>query len=336
VWNCCYRPYYASAAVWSATGGVVVSNCIFTLNQNSGGAYKASVFNSIFSNGGGAGLCTLNNCLVTNCPGGLGTCTANNCLIVNNFATEGGGAVGCILNNCTLTGNIAYNLGGGAFRSVLNNCISYYNWGLTGTNYDGTCTLSNCCTWPLPQNGAGNFTNAPLFVSQTNGDYHLQSNSPCINAGNNAYVVGSTDLDGKPRISGGTVDVGAYEFQNPASIISYAWLDQYGLPTDGSADFVDTDGDGMNNWQEWRAGTDPTNPLSILKLVSPSMTVSNVTVTWESVPTRNYYLLRSTNLSTPGSFSLLATNIPGASGTTSYNDTNAPSAGEVLYRVGVQ
>jgi hypothetical protein len=46
--------------------------------------------------------------------------------------------------------------------------------------------------------------------------------------------------------------------------------------------------------------------------------------------------LRSTNLGVPNSFSLLATNIPGLSGTTSFTDPNAPSAGQVYYRVGVQ
>ncbi len=46
-------------------------------------------------------------------------------------------------------------------------------------------------------------------------DFHLQENSPCIDTGTEAQVVATKDLDGNPRISGVTVDMGAYEFQWP-------------------------------------------------------------------------------------------------------------------------
>ena len=143
-------------------------------------------------------------------------------------------------------------------------------------------------------------------------------------------------MDGLARISSGTVDIGAYEYQNPASAISYAWLQQFGLPTDGLADAVDTDKDGLNNWQEWISGTIPTNAASVLRLLPPAQDSAGVKVSWESVTNQTYFLERSTNLGVNPAFRLLATNLVGWSGTTTFTDTNAPLASPRFYRVGTQ
>ncbi len=49
----------------------------------------------------------------------------------------------------------------------------------------------------------------PLFLAPWIADYHLLPGSPCIDAGANAVVVGSTDLDDSARIFpvGGTVEL---------------------------------------------------------------------------------------------------------------------------------
>jgi hypothetical protein len=307
-----YRTY-TGGGVWCESVSAVVSNCVLsgnTANDYGGGAYSG---------------------------------TLNNCILTGNSAGQGGGAALGTLNNCTLTGNSAGYQGGGATRCTLNNCIVYYNTAAFGyANHDAgyppsSITLNYCCTTPIPfsQYGTGNIGGEPLFVN-TNGwsNLRLQSNSPCINAGNNAYAMTTTDFDGLPRISGGTVDMGAYEFQSVDPF--HQWLAQYGLPANGSADYVDSDLDGHNNWQEWVAGTNPTNPVSVLRLGLPLVTPGDVMLTWTSVTNRFYTLESATNLNSAPAFSVLKSNLTGLPGTTSWTDTNHPAAGPRYYRVRVE
>jgi hypothetical protein len=128
--------------------------------------------------------------------------------------------------------------------------------------------------------------------------------------------------------------MGAYEFSSPSSKISYAWLQSYALPIDGSEDFVDPDVDRMNNWQEWRSGTDPTNALSVLRLLPPIRSGSDVLVRWQSVAGKRYLLERSTHLGPSGGFIPLITDISAQSDFTTYAEPNA--GGEsFFYRVSV-
>jgi hypothetical protein len=268
--------------------------------------------------------------------GGTHDVTLNNCNLRSNAADYyGGGASGGGLNNCTLTGNSAYFGGGGSYEGTLNNCILYYNTAGSGSDSNFfNSTLRYCCTTPLP-GGSGNITNEPAFLDYAGGNLRLQSNSPCINAGRNAVVSATTDLDGQSRIVAETVDIGAYEFPSPASLISYAWLQQFGLPVDGSADDTDSDGDLLNNTQEWRCRTDPTNALSVLRLLTPLPTANDVNVSWQSEAGVDYFLERSTNLAASTPFLPLATNLIGQVGTTTFTDTNTPGPQPSFYRIGV-
>ena len=131
------------------------------------------------------------------------------------------------------------------------------------------------------------------------------------------------------------VDVGAYEFQGSGVGEFTGWLQQYGLATDGSGDNGDADDDGMNNWQEWRCGTDPTNSLSVLSMLAPSNSVSGLTVNWQGVSNRTYFLECSTNLLGQPAFTPVQSNIVGQVGTMSFTDTNATGTGPFFYRLGV-
>lgn len=326
----------------------VVSNCLFTGNS---AIYGGGVYSGVDVYSAGTNFsCVFSNNVAQDRGGGGFAGTYVNCLFVGNTATSGGAVSTQLsgkvaLHHCTVYGNSASFRGGGVAEMgaagggyiYASNCIIVGNVAPTGPNYfSGASLFAFCCTSPVPASGIGNFNSNPQFSNPLAGDFHLQPSSPCINGGGSAYVAIISDLDGSTRVVGGTVDIGAYEFQSPSSVLSYAWAQRYGLPTNGSADFADPDADGVNNYGEWRSDTIPTNAISVLRMVSATNIPAGANVTWQSVATRSYWLERATSLSLPTPFQPVATNIAGVVGTKTFTDTSATNGGPYFYRVGVQ
>lgn len=108
----------------------------------------------------------------------------------------------------------------------------------------------------------------------------------------------------------------------------------HNLSVNGSADYLDSDHDGSNNWHEWQSETDPWNALSVFKLWPPVADASGITLSWNSIYGRWYHLERSTNLNAQPAFTTIITNIFGSwAATTSVKDTQATNAGPSFYRV---
>lgn len=205
-------PYFGGG-VYCDEGGMVL-NCIISKNsaQHAGGGGFCRL-GTIIQN------CTISGNSVTAFGGGiicLETSIIRNCTIYGNSANNSGGGVfldeGNIVRNCTIYGNLVNDSGGGVFfnaDSMIQNSIVWNNFASSGSNFNSG-TINYSCSFPLPS-GDGNISNDPQFVSISN--FHLQATSPCRNAGTNmSWMWTATDLDGNPRIIGGIVDMGAYEF----------------------------------------------------------------------------------------------------------------------------
>jgi len=98
----------------------------------------------------------------------------------------------------------------------------------------------------------------------------------------------------------------------PASVTSDEWkIAFFGSVTNSLAgDDVDADGDGALNWQEYLAGTNPTNGMSRLQFTSASLStngVSGAAIDWLTAPGKTYILQSSPALNS-GNWTPLNTN----------------------------
>ncbi len=224
------------------TSSPTVTNCLFSDNfaYTGGGIFNMGTSSPIVTN------CLFSDNSALQSGGGMfnfgsSSPTVTNCTFSGNSSHIGGGMCNegssPIVINCTFFGNSADHGSGmcnndyspishlfvleGSFP-IVTNCIFWDVASSTDNkiyNFSGsspTITYSNI-QGGYP--GTGNINQDPLFVDPANGNFHLQSGSPCIDAGDNtAPEIPGLDFDGDDRIIDGDgngnaiVDMGVDEF----------------------------------------------------------------------------------------------------------------------------
>jgi hypothetical protein len=103
------------------------------------------------------------------------------------------------------------------------------------------------------------------------------------------------------------------------------WKQQYGFdPFDPTVAGADPDHDGVNNLQEYLAGTNPTNAASHFTITSLALTNGNVRVYWSAVGGKSYVLQTNSDLGAAFSDASPAIAVPGTVETvTNYLDSGA-------------
>ena len=331
----------AVRCVWMGNGGTLSG---FTLTNGSTGVSGDGI---VDRSGGGAWCspgavierCRIVQCSATERGGGVYSGNLRSSVLFGNYSGyDGGGAHSSVLLGCSVVSNRARYLAGGVYGGTVTSSIVYFNSANT-PNYQST-TMDGSCSLPSQ---AGIVTTAdPGFRNVAEGDLTLSNGSPCINAGvSEPWMAGEVDFAGNPRVIGGTVDIGAYEFAGgaTASGIPWQWLLDYDLATDGTADGEDVDGDGQTAYAEQRAGTHPWDPLSALGLGSAAAADLGDGVfpifRWASVSGRVYRVGLSTNLLV-GFDALVADDVPATPPENTVTDRTDAAASFKVYRVEVK
>ena len=323
------------------------------LNNQAGGSGASVICDYIFSYA---------SITVFGGGGGVSHSTLNSCLLNGNTANAGGGAIFSDLINCTVAANQATGIqfnaymlgGGGMFAGSAINCIfdDNHDLGSFGTadadTPKGYCYyygmgvgIKNSCLNNI--SGDGNVTGRATFVS---GTYELQVGSIGIHGGTNVpATLGARDLAGQPRIYGGIVDMGAYEYTPGSDTADY---DGDGIPNDweslsglnpgiSNSPTIDSDGDGQADMFEYVADTQPTqrdSTFPLLEVIQPPLGSMSLVVDPTST-SRVYGVHWTTNLlAQPQVWTLVPPERSGSGSAVTFTLTNdGPSR---IYRTGVR
>jgi len=269
--------------IYCSESSSIVSNNIISSNGNPN---NATTDFAIFCNN--SSLTISNNLIMDNLEVAIYTSWSgsDSALILNNTIANNvdDHGVWCYESSPTIKNNIIIGNNGGIVAIYSSFPEISYNdvWNNTWANYDEQ-TGSSC------EPGIGDISADPMFVDAANGDYHLQYNSPCIDAGTNAPELPDYDFDGDSRILDGdndgtaVVDMGADEY-----VIIYCKLiietstggttdpspGVYSRPegTEVQVEAIPDSGYEFSSWSGDASGT--TNPITITMDLDKSITAN--------------------------------------------------------------
>ena len=254
----------SAGGIYCYSSDALIADCIITGNTSTAGA--GGIFcryaNQTISN------CTISDNFTETVGGGICCNDASpiidHCLITGNTANLSGGGMECYISsptitNCTISANTAAMVGGGIesfdstptivntiiegnfgggiyFFNGINASITYGNfYNNEGGDFTGDPPQGLGGIITINTNGDScdayfNIFADPLFVDPSSGNYHLQANSPCIDAG---------DPASPPDPDNTAADMGAFYFDqgttSPVSITLTPYNPPVQIPASGGS-----------------------------------------------------------------------------------------------------
>ena len=182
---------------------------LLTLENNSDVKLEAKLFkNNSFAVLVDSSKCSSYNDLITNCSQAYG--------FDNN-------SIGHIYNNTIYVENEGVSCSRSSTVDVINSVVLRVgsSWGTALRKFDNSMIYSKYCVLSDSFDGENHIYKDPLFVNSIGGDFHISSESPCIDAGTidtTDFNLPTTDYENNPRINNGIIDIGCYEFIKPNSV----------------------------------------------------------------------------------------------------------------------